>query len=170
MPAPAWARSLAWAVPGRSHPNPSPQGRVLRTIFNPRHLARTERTLRERPGIERPYRDHRVEPVQCVTGLWRSRIQSPWQHRIWHIIAGTGRSAQSLGQCGFARAAALRLQFVGCGDAFGSGGRFNTCFRVERPAGDFLIDCGASTLIAFRKLGIDPNAVGTIFVSHRSNP
>ena len=60
----------------------------------------------------------------------------------------------------------MRLQFVGSGDAFGSGGRFNTCFRVERPSGDFLIDCGASTLIAFRKLGIDPNAIGTIFISH----
>jgi len=58
------------------------------------------------------------------------------------------------------------LQFVGSGDAFGSGGRFNTCFRVERPSGDFLIDCGASTLIAIRKLGIDPNAIGTIFISH----
>jgi ribonuclease BN (tRNA processing enzyme) len=58
------------------------------------------------------------------------------------------------------------LQFVGSGDAFGSGGRFNTCFRVERPSGDFLIDCGASTLIAFRRLGIDPNAIGTIFISH----
>jgi ribonuclease BN (tRNA processing enzyme) len=60
----------------------------------------------------------------------------------------------------------LRLQFVGSGDAFGSGGRFNTCFRVEGPSGDFLIDCGASTLIALRKLGIDPNAIGTIFISH----
>jgi ribonuclease BN (tRNA processing enzyme) len=67
---------------------------------------------------------------------------------------------------GFAREAILRLQFVGSGDAFGSGGRFNTCFRVERPSGDFLIDCGASTLIAFRKLGIDPNTIGTIFISH----
>ena len=60
----------------------------------------------------------------------------------------------------------MRLQFVGSGDAFGSGGRFNTCFRVEGPSGDFLIDCGASTLIALRKLGIDPNAIGTIFISH----
>ncbi len=24
----------------------------------------------------------------------------------------------------------MRLQFVGCGDAFGSGGRFNTCFHL----------------------------------------
>ena len=34
----------------------------------------------------------------------------------------------------------LRLQFIGTGDAFGSGGRFNTCFRVDRIEGDFLID------------------------------
>jgi ribonuclease BN (tRNA processing enzyme) len=60
----------------------------------------------------------------------------------------------------------MRLQFVGSGDAFGTGGRFNTCFRVERPGGDFLIDCGASSMIALRKLGIDPNAIATIFVSH----
>ena len=24
----------------------------------------------------------------------------------------------------------MQLRFVGCGDAFGSGGRFNTCFHV----------------------------------------
>lgn len=60
----------------------------------------------------------------------------------------------------------MRLQFVGSGDAFGTGGRFNTCFRIERPGGDFLIDCGASSMIAMRKLGIDPNAIGTIFISH----
>ena len=62
--------------------------------------------------------------------------------------------------------AALRLQFVGSGDAFGSGGRFNTCFLVEARVGNFLIDCGASSLIAMRRLGLDPNAIGTIFVSH----
>jgi ribonuclease BN (tRNA processing enzyme) len=60
----------------------------------------------------------------------------------------------------------MRLQFVGCGDAFGSGGRFNTCFRVERPGGDYLIDCGASSMVALRQLGIDPNTIQTIFISH----
>lgn len=61
---------------------------------------------------------------------------------------------------------ALRLQFVGSGDAFGSGGRFNTCFRVEGSGGDFLIDCGASSLVALRKLGIDPNTIKLIFITH----
>jgi len=60
----------------------------------------------------------------------------------------------------------MRLQVIGSGDAFGTGGRFNTCFRVERPGGDFLIDCGASSMIALRKLGIDPNSIKTIFISH----
>ena len=39
----------------------------------------------------------------------------------------------------------MRLQFLGSGDAFGSGGRFNTCFHLMRAAqGNVLIDCGAS--------------------------
>jgi hypothetical protein len=46
----------------------------------------------------------------------------------------------------------MRLQFLGSGDAFGSGGRFNTCFHLERPAdGNVLIDCGASSMVAIRK-------------------
>jgi ribonuclease BN (tRNA processing enzyme) len=60
----------------------------------------------------------------------------------------------------------MDVQFLGCGDAFGSGGRFNTCFRVTTGAGAFLIDCGASSLIAMRKFGVDPNSVETVFISH----
>ena len=60
----------------------------------------------------------------------------------------------------------MRLTFLGSGDAFGSGGRFNTCFLVEAPAGNFLIDCGASSLIAMRRYHIDPNRIGTVFISH----
>ena len=60
----------------------------------------------------------------------------------------------------------LRVQFLGSGDAFGSGGRFNTCFLVQGSAGSFLIDCGASALISMRRFGIDPNTIGTIFISH----
>lgn len=60
----------------------------------------------------------------------------------------------------------MQFRFLGCGDAFGSGGRFNTCFLVEGGAGAFLIDCGASSLIAMRTFGIDPNRVGKVFVSH----
>jgi ribonuclease BN (tRNA processing enzyme) len=61
---------------------------------------------------------------------------------------------------------ALRLQFVGCGDAFGSGGRFNTCFHLTGERTNLLIDCGASSLIALKKLGVDRNAIDAILVTH----
>jgi len=60
----------------------------------------------------------------------------------------------------------MQLRFLGCGDAFASGGRFNTCFMVEGEAGAFLIDCGASSLVAMRHFGVDPNAIGQVFISH----
>jgi ribonuclease BN (tRNA processing enzyme) len=60
----------------------------------------------------------------------------------------------------------MRVQFLGCGDAFGSGGRFNTCFHVSTAESVFLIDCGASSMIALRKFGVDPNAIASIFISH----
>ncbi|MBM3560958.1 MAG: MBL fold metallo-hydrolase [Alphaproteobacteria bacterium] len=58
------------------------------------------------------------------------------------------------------------LRFLGCGDAFGSGGRFNTCFLIRDGAVGALIDCGASSLIAMRKFGVDPNGIGTILITH----
>lgn len=60
----------------------------------------------------------------------------------------------------------MRLTVVGCGDAFGSGGRLQTCFHVETADTCFLIDCGATALIGLDKLGLDPNRVQTIFLSH----
>jgi ribonuclease BN (tRNA processing enzyme) len=60
----------------------------------------------------------------------------------------------------------MDIQFLGSGDAFGSGGRFNTCFHVTVAHGSFLVDCGASSLISMRKFGVDPNRIHTVFVSH----
>lgn len=60
----------------------------------------------------------------------------------------------------------MKLTFVGSGDAFGTGGRFNTCFHVEAARQCFLIDCGASSLVALKQRGIDRNSVGQIFISH----
>ena len=61
---------------------------------------------------------------------------------------------------------ALSLQFIGCGDAFGSGGRFNTCFHLVGEQTNLLIDCGASSLVAMKQLGIDRNAIATIVITH----
>lgn len=61
----------------------------------------------------------------------------------------------------------MQLQFVGSGDAFGSGGRFNTCFHVVGAEGvNFLLDCGATSLVALNRLGTDLNALNTIVVTH----
>jgi ribonuclease BN (tRNA processing enzyme) len=60
----------------------------------------------------------------------------------------------------------MHLQIVGCGDAFGTGGRFNTCFHLVGKNVNTLIDCGASSLVGMNKLGIDRNAVSTILITH----
>jgi ribonuclease BN (tRNA processing enzyme) len=60
----------------------------------------------------------------------------------------------------------MHLQFVGCGDAFGSGGRFNTCFHLVGAGINALIDCGASSLVALNKLAIKRNDIDVIFISH----
>jgi ribonuclease BN (tRNA processing enzyme) len=60
----------------------------------------------------------------------------------------------------------MRLTVVGCGDAFGSGGRLQTSYLVDAAGTRFLIDCGATALIGFNRLGLDPNTVPTIFISH----
>ncbi len=60
----------------------------------------------------------------------------------------------------------MRLRFLGTGDAFGSGGRFHTCFWLELESGNCLIDCGASSLTAMRRFNVDPMGVDTILISH----
>ena len=60
----------------------------------------------------------------------------------------------------------VQLQFLGSGDAFGSGGRFQTCFRLSGAGGDVLIDCGASSLIAMKRQGVNPSEVGWVLLSH----
>ena len=60
----------------------------------------------------------------------------------------------------------MRLQFVGCGDAFGSGGQFNTCFHLVGRDINALIDCGATSLVSMNKLAIDRNAIRLILLTH----
>jgi ribonuclease BN (tRNA processing enzyme) len=60
----------------------------------------------------------------------------------------------------------MRLTIVGCGDAFGSGGRTNTCFWLETAKGTLTIDFGASALPALKARQLDPNAIDAIVLSH----
>jgi ribonuclease BN (tRNA processing enzyme) len=58
------------------------------------------------------------------------------------------------------------VRFIGSGDSWGSGGRFQTCILIDSDGRRCLLDCGASSLIAMRAQGIDPNSVDTILLTH----
>lgn len=60
----------------------------------------------------------------------------------------------------------MDVTFVGCGDAFGSGGRFQTCIRLRHDGYTALVDCGATSLTALKSQGIDPQAADAVVVSH----
>ena len=60
----------------------------------------------------------------------------------------------------------VRVRFLGSGDAFGSGGRLQTCILVESDACSCLLDCGASSLIALKGAAVDPNDIDTILITH----
>jgi ribonuclease BN (tRNA processing enzyme) len=60
----------------------------------------------------------------------------------------------------------MQLRFVGCGDALGSGGRYNTCFHITGERVNFLIDCGASSLPALKRLGIARDDIDLILITH----
>jgi ribonuclease BN (tRNA processing enzyme) len=60
----------------------------------------------------------------------------------------------------------MRLTIIGCGDAFGAGSRLQTSFHVYSGPSTFLIDCGVTSLIGMRRLGIEPNDIDTVFVTH----
>lgn len=60
----------------------------------------------------------------------------------------------------------VRLQFVGSGDAFGDGGRFQTCLHLSGAGSAVLIDCGASSLVALKAAALDPSQIGSVLLSH----
>lgn len=60
----------------------------------------------------------------------------------------------------------VKVTFAGTGDAFGSGGRFNTCFIVETPDICFAIDFGATSLNALNALGFAHNRIDVVLLTH----
>ena len=63
----------------------------------------------------------------------------------------------------------VQVTVVGSGDAFGSGGRFQTCIAVAADKATVprvLLDCGATSLTAMRQQRLDPNDVDAVLVTH----
>lgn len=60
-----------------------------------------------------------------------------------------------------------RLQFLGSGDALASGGRLQTCLLLHGAAGGgVLLDCGASSLVAMKRAGVEPSTIEWVALSH----
>ncbi|HXV84050.1 MAG TPA: MBL fold metallo-hydrolase [Candidatus Binatia bacterium] len=60
----------------------------------------------------------------------------------------------------------MKLHILGCGDAFGSGGRNQSGYLVEAADRHFLMDCGPTTLLAMKRAGLDPRRLDVVFLSH----
>ncbi len=60
----------------------------------------------------------------------------------------------------------MKVHFLGCGDAFGSGGRNHSAYLVETSDHLFLLDCGPTTLLSMKRAGFNPRRLDAIFLSH----
>lgn len=60
----------------------------------------------------------------------------------------------------------IKVKFLGSGDAFGSGGRLQTCIYIESDDTGLLLDCGASALISMKQFGVRLLDIDSIFVTH----
>jgi ribonuclease BN (tRNA processing enzyme) len=60
----------------------------------------------------------------------------------------------------------MQLTVVGSGDAFGSGGRSNTCFWLDTAKAALIVDFGASALPALKARKLDVNRIDGIVLSH----
>jgi ribonuclease BN (tRNA processing enzyme) len=60
----------------------------------------------------------------------------------------------------------MKLHVLGCGDAFGSGGRHQSGYLVQASDRLFLLDCGPTTLLAMKRARLDPMDLDAIILSH----
>lgn len=103
-------------------------------------------------------------PGERRTARWLVRQA---MHEGVHHLGDIQKIGETLRGTATDSGARVTVTFAGSGDAFGSGGRCQSCIVVragELPA--ILLDCGATSLVALKRQGIDPNTVGAVLVSH----
>jgi len=61
---------------------------------------------------------------------------------------------------------AVRVTFLGTGDAFNARGRCHASYLISAPSTTMLLDCGPSTLLAMNRDGLPPDAVDMVLLSH----
>ena len=59
-----------------------------------------------------------------------------------------------------------RVIFLGSGDAFSAGGRFQAAYLVQNEVGALLLDCGPGVLTSLSRNNISPIPIGTILLTH----
>lgn len=60
----------------------------------------------------------------------------------------------------------MRVTVLGAGDAFCNGGRRQSGYLVETVKSSFLLDCGATTLLALKTLKIPADVIDFVAISH----
>lgn len=60
----------------------------------------------------------------------------------------------------------MRITVLGAGDAFCNGGRRQSGYLVETDQVSFLLDCGATSLLALKTLGIPADGIDFVAISH----
>lgn len=60
----------------------------------------------------------------------------------------------------------MKIRVLGCGDAFNSGARLHASFWVETADATVLLDCGPSVLAGMKALGLSPDSVDVVVISH----
>lgn len=88
-----------------------------------------------------------------------------------HMLAASpllaGRSASGMDAAsGSCESWPVEIRFVGSGDAFGSGGRYQTSIRLQAEGCTVLVDCGATSMTAMKAQHLDPGEVDAVMISH----
>ncbi len=60
----------------------------------------------------------------------------------------------------------MKLTVIGCSDAFGSGGRYHSCYLIDTAQGRLMLDCGANSPLALKRAGIKLASVDAVVISH----
>ncbi len=60
----------------------------------------------------------------------------------------------------------MEIIVLGCGDAFGSGGRLQTSFLVRTSNHAILLDCGATILPALHQQDLSSEAIDAVIITH----
>jgi ribonuclease BN (tRNA processing enzyme) len=117
--------------------------------------------------------DERITRPTRVSNSNASTRRSSYLQLISHRSTSTGaigvNAIQSVARPrapGCCDSGVVEISFVGSGDAFGNGGRFQTCIRLHGDEYTALVDCGATSLTAMKAQHVDPGEVDAVLLSH----